>query len=320
MMRPWTRALVAVASLATLACQSAPPGLSEQDKAAIRKVTEEAGPIATAAKPDFAAYVKHYYTEDATVLAANAPAAKGHAAIQAVLASFPPMTAFKAEILDIDGRGDVAYVRGNYAMTMNPPGAAAITDTGKYLEVWKKGADGSWKASYDSWTSDLPAAGLVVPTGAMAADASAEVKRLNAIVGRWQISGTTSSEPKGAPQPVAISLDCQWFASGTEVFCVYTGTLEGHPFQEADVYSYDGDKHAYPLFTVMHPGRVMSGTVTVGAGTWTHEWGMVADGKPARFHLVLTEMTPAGGKWKDEMSVAGGPWATVGEGTYSKAK
>ena len=31
-----------------------------------------------------------------------------------------------------------------------------VNDTGKYVCVWKKQADGSWKAEVDTWNSDLP--------------------------------------------------------------------------------------------------------------------------------------------------------------------
>jgi ketosteroid isomerase-like protein len=34
-----------------------------------------------------------------------------------------------------------------------------VADRGKYLAVWKKQADGSWKIEADMWNSDLPAKG-----------------------------------------------------------------------------------------------------------------------------------------------------------------
>ena len=96
MLRPWTRALVAFASLSTLGCQSVPVRPERPGQGGHPQGHRRCRPLATAATPDFAAYVKHYYTEDATVLAANAPAVKGHAAIQSMLSSFPPMTVFRA--------------------------------------------------------------------------------------------------------------------------------------------------------------------------------------------------------------------------------
>ncbi|MBA2471329.1 MAG: hypothetical protein H0V41_03460 [Pseudonocardiales bacterium] len=46
--------------------------------------------------------------------------------------------------------GDLAYSTGTYAFA-NPP-----IDKGKFVDVWKKQADGSWKAVIDIFNSDLP--------------------------------------------------------------------------------------------------------------------------------------------------------------------
>jgi ketosteroid isomerase-like protein len=32
-----------------------------------------------------------------------------------------------------------------------------VLERGKYLSVWKKQSDGSWKCVADTWNSDLPA-------------------------------------------------------------------------------------------------------------------------------------------------------------------
>ena len=312
--------VVAIVSAVFVACQAGTAGLSEQDKAAIRKVVDDAAKIPVAPKADYAAYVALYYAEDATVLASNMPPVQGRAAIQAMLSSFPPMSEFRTDIVDLDGRGDLAYVRGNYTLTVNPPGAPAMTDKGKYVEVWKKGADGMWKVNYDSWSSDLPVPGLTIPTGAVAANASDEVKKLGDVVGRWKIDGTATMDPKAPPQPVALALDCQWFGSGLQVVCAYTGMSAGQPYQEADVYSYDAKAKAYSVYSVVNPGGVMSGKLTMQPDTWVQVWEFPMDGKPARMRLTIANMPAGRGDWKNEMSVAGGPWTVLGEGKFEKAK
>jgi len=319
MKRLVTLVVVGIISAASVACQGA-TGLSDQDKAAIRKVVDDTTKMMTAPKPDFAPYVAMYYTEDATILTSNMPAVKGRAAIQGMFESFPRLSEFKPDIVDLDGRGDLAYVRGNYTLTMTPPGAPPVTDTGKYVEVWKKGADGAWKASYDSFTSDLPVPGLMIPTGGAAAGASAEIKKLGDLVGRWQMDGTYKPDPKTPAGPVALTLACQWFASGTELVCTYGGTMLGRPMQSVDVYSYDPKTKTYSDYNVASPGGVDLAKVTIEPGTWNHLSDATVNGKPAKTRLALTSMTPAGGSWKSEMSVAGGSWAVTGEGKYTKAK
>ena len=314
--------LVVVGSMcaAFAACQAGAGRLSDQDQAAIRKVVDDATKIATAQKADFAAYVRLYYTKDATALMPNSPPIQGQAAIQAMLASFPPISEFKADILDVDGRGDLAYVRGNYSMTTNPPGAPATTDKGKYIEVWKKQADGTWKVSYDSWSSDLPLPGLIVPTASMAPDASAEVKKLSDVVGRWQIDGTFQPDPKKPAGPLTMGLDCRWFAGGLQVVCLYSGTIAGAPLQETSTYSYNPATKTYMVYNVPSTGAASPGKVTIEPATWVHVFDTQAEGRPAKQRLTLTNVTPASGDWKEEISVAGGPWLNIGSGKYVKSK
>jgi ketosteroid isomerase-like protein len=74
-------------------------------------------------------------------------------------AAFPPMSDFRPQIIEVDGRGDLAYVRGTYSMMLTLPGATEpINDTGKYIEIWRKQADGSWRVIRDIFNSDLPVA------------------------------------------------------------------------------------------------------------------------------------------------------------------
>jgi len=52
--------------------------------------------------------------------------------------------------------GDFAYDIGTYQLTMNDPQGKPMSERGKYTVVWKKQADGSWKAVADMFSSDLP--------------------------------------------------------------------------------------------------------------------------------------------------------------------
>jgi len=132
-------------------------GLSAEDEAAIRAVLEKATAISNAPEKDFVAYVNTYYAEDATILPPNMPAVTGQATMVSFFKEFPPYEDFKAEILQIDGRDGLAYVRGTYSMNIMMPGAETpLHDTGKYIEIWKKQADGGWKVYFDVFNSDLP--------------------------------------------------------------------------------------------------------------------------------------------------------------------
>ena len=148
--------LPALLGLAVLtACQPAPPaGLSDADKAAIDSTARVF--VRHALATDFAALTRDSYSDDAMVLPPNAPAVTGHGAIEAMFKTFPPITAFELRTEEVEGTADLAYVRGRYTMTMSPPGAPAIADSWKYLEIWRKQCDGSWKSVRDMFSSDIP--------------------------------------------------------------------------------------------------------------------------------------------------------------------
>ena len=156
----WTLPLAALALAALPACPPAaepppaagPAGLSPNDRSAIEGVSQLFAVGANAG--DWAA-VGATYTPDAVLLPPNGPVVQGRAAIQAFLATFPPISDMQLTTVEVEGAGDLAFVRGTYTMTLMPPGAPAIADTGKYLEIRKRQADGTWLISHDMFSSDL---------------------------------------------------------------------------------------------------------------------------------------------------------------------
>jgi uncharacterized protein (TIGR02246 family) len=129
-------------------------GLSQADVKAIDESTQTA--VKAALAKDFAAWAA-LFAEDGVLNPPNEPSVKGRAAIQAWLAKFPPMTAFKLENVKIEGRNDLAYVLGTYTLTITPPGAPApITDSGKFVEIRRRQSDGRWLVAVDMFSSDLP--------------------------------------------------------------------------------------------------------------------------------------------------------------------
>jgi ketosteroid isomerase-like protein len=97
------------------------------------------------------------YTEDAVFMPPHHPAVHGRAALEIWLASFPRVLRMTLTVEDIDGRADIAYVRGSYTMTLHPEGASnPIDDAGKFLEIRKRQPDGSWLLAVDMFNSDNP--------------------------------------------------------------------------------------------------------------------------------------------------------------------
>jgi len=128
--------------------------LSDEDVAAIKASTDEY--IQAWSSADWVTLTA-LYTEDAIVMPPNESMVQGRDEIQALNEAFPVPLEANLTIVEIDGRGDLAYVRGTYSYTVQPEGAPEpIRDTGKYLEIRRKQEDGSWPIAIDIWNSDLP--------------------------------------------------------------------------------------------------------------------------------------------------------------------
>ncbi|HEX9724908.1 MAG TPA: SgcJ/EcaC family oxidoreductase [Vicinamibacteria bacterium] len=130
-----------------------PAGLSPDDLAAIQATTQAWEDAALA--NDFEALAATY-TQDAKLMPPNHDMVQGRAAIQDFMGTFPPITDMELDPIEVEGAGDIAYVRGNYKITMAPEGGEPISDSGKYLEIRRKQSDGAWLLSHDLWNSDQP--------------------------------------------------------------------------------------------------------------------------------------------------------------------
>jgi len=128
------------------------------DEAAIRKADMEWSD--SAQSKDVSIWVAHY-SPDAVVLSPNQPAASGDAAIRNTiggLLGLPGMSVkWKPLEVEVSRSGDMGYLHGTYELSFHAADGGRIMDHGKYVEVWKKQADGSWKCAIDMFNSDVPA-------------------------------------------------------------------------------------------------------------------------------------------------------------------
>jgi uncharacterized protein (TIGR02246 family) len=103
-----------------------------------------------------------YYSEDAIVMPPNAAAATTRESIRSawneMLTTPGAAISWKATKVEVAKAGDLAYVSGTYEETMTDASGKSAKDHGKYVEIFKKQTDGTWKVVADIWNSDLPAA------------------------------------------------------------------------------------------------------------------------------------------------------------------
>jgi uncharacterized protein (TIGR02246 family) len=100
-----------------------------------------------------------YFAEDSSGLYPGAGILNGKAAIKAAMAPYftdPNFSlTFQSTRAMASKGGDMVYSQGTYTMTMTDPKTKKpMTDKGKYLTVYTKQADGSWKAVADTFNSD----------------------------------------------------------------------------------------------------------------------------------------------------------------------
>jgi ketosteroid isomerase-like protein len=100
-----------------------------------------------------------YHSDDASVLPPNSPIATGKQAIRAAWATLlvpGASVSWQPSKVEVSRSGDLAYSMGSYEASMKDSRGKTVADHGKYVEVWKKQADGKWKTVVDIFNSDLP--------------------------------------------------------------------------------------------------------------------------------------------------------------------
>ena len=97
-----------------------------------------------------------YYAPDATTHPPGMPSATGSAAIMDAFMKMSSAPGFSLQWTparaDVGAAGDVGYTVGTYEASMN-----GATEKGKYVAVWKKQPDGTWKVKEDIFNADAAA-------------------------------------------------------------------------------------------------------------------------------------------------------------------
>ena len=151
----------------TVACSSTTPsaggasGNVSPDTASVRGAIEAANAkfVEAFKRADKAILIANY-ADDAILMMPNEEAWRGRDAIDKGFTGFLSQVSFKdgaATTGDVMVAGDLAVETGTFAWTLQPKSGPEIKDKGKYLTVWKRQADGTWKIVRDINNTDLPA-------------------------------------------------------------------------------------------------------------------------------------------------------------------
>ncbi len=93
------------------------------------------------------------YTEDGAVLAPNQPTVRGKQAIETLFKGMIEEIGGTARIetVDLADAGDLAYQWATYSLE-----GREQSDTGKFVEIYNRQPDGSWKIRLTIFNSDNP--------------------------------------------------------------------------------------------------------------------------------------------------------------------
>lgn len=137
-----------------------PPDTRAQDEMDIRSASKAWSDAAQA--KDAEKFVS-FYTDDAVLILEDAADLSGKTAIRDAIGGMMQDPAFALSFqttsVEVARSGDVAYELGTFSITTTDPATKKpLTEKGQGLVVWKKQADGTWKAHVDAPVSDPPEA------------------------------------------------------------------------------------------------------------------------------------------------------------------
>ena len=96
------------------------------------------------------------FADNGAMLPAGLPIVRGRKAIRDLMSPAFESEGFEfqwePEEADIAASGDIGYTIGRYERTVTGPDGTSNTTTGKYVSIWKRQEDGTWKVAVDLGT------------------------------------------------------------------------------------------------------------------------------------------------------------------------
>jgi ketosteroid isomerase-like protein len=157
-MKPLARSLTCL--VLASACSSVPQVATPDQRDTIDRIRRQTEAAENAASVD---RMRVHFTPDIVMLAPNMPAVAGADSVAHAMRAF--FDAFDVQIQytsqEILVMGTWAFDRGTYRHTLTPRrGGTPLKETGKYLWLYRRMPDGSWKQARVIWNgSDAPPGG-----------------------------------------------------------------------------------------------------------------------------------------------------------------
>jgi uncharacterized protein (TIGR02246 family) len=155
---PGSIALAVLVAGCAPATPPATPDMRDADAKAIRQVeTDWSQSFAT----KDAGKASAFYADDASLFITGMPVVTGKANIANVWKQYMAdnnfSLTFSADKVVVSKSGDMGSTQGSYTITYTDPKTKkAVSEKGKYVEIYMKQADGSWKDEADIGNADGP--------------------------------------------------------------------------------------------------------------------------------------------------------------------
>jgi ketosteroid isomerase-like protein len=97
-------------------------------------------------------------TDDTILLPPNSPMIQGKKATEEYWRTTwaqLKITDFKMAIVNLSGQGNLVYEVGNYTIKFQFQGKEGVEE-GKYVVLWKRMTDKTWKKHVDMWNTNMP--------------------------------------------------------------------------------------------------------------------------------------------------------------------
>ena len=147
------RILSTILMLAFFACQApAPPDTSEQDKEDATATSKQYGDAIIAGDLD---KIRSLSDANSALMPPGSETITGAEGIASFMGEGPDLSG-SITPGEVDVSGDMAVVSGTYNLTFHINDSTQLEDNGKYVEVWSRQEDGSWKLHTDIWNSSKP--------------------------------------------------------------------------------------------------------------------------------------------------------------------
>ena len=143
-----------VLALAGMAGEALAQATAAKTDPALNKLAKE---FSVAFNAKDAAKTSGFYAEDALINPPNEAAVRGRTAIQAWFKTQFDQGLSNLVLTPTESSisGTLGYEAGTYSLSVKPPTGPAMTDKGKYVEVFKL-VGGKWLLAHDIFNSDMP--------------------------------------------------------------------------------------------------------------------------------------------------------------------